>query len=134
MLRLGAAFAFWLHRATQGQAFASWLLVLTTRGRKSGQPRTVALRYIRDGDAYIVIGSNWGKSTPPAWYLNVQADPNVQVAIKGNAFHAQARTVRLEERQRLWEALVRTYPPYERYAERTTRILPIVRLTPAASS
>ena len=134
MFRLGAEFAFWLHRVTGGRAFGSWLLVFTTRGRKTGQPRSVALRYVRDGAAYVVVGTNWGKPTPPAWYLNIQADPHVEVSVRGQAFQAEARTVRLEERQPLWEALVRSYPPYERYLKMTTRVLPIVRLTPTAGT
>jgi F420H(2)-dependent quinone reductase len=130
MDKLGNAFMIWLYRITRGAGTGTWQLLLTTRGRKTGQPRTVPLRYVRDGDAYVVIGSNWGKPQPPAWYLNLQADPNADVQVRGNRFQAEARTVRLEERQRLWEMLVRAYRGYERYAEQTTRILPIVRLTP----
>jgi len=88
---------------------------------------------VRDGDAYVVIGSNWGKPNAPAWYLNLQADPHVEVQVGGSSFAAEARTVRLEERQPLWEALVKSYRGYEKYLKKTTRVLPIVRLTPAGS-
>jgi deazaflavin-dependent oxidoreductase (nitroreductase family) len=134
MQRLGAAFAYWMYRVTGGRAFGSWLLVLTTRGRRSGERRSVAVRYVRDGGDYVVVGTNWGKSTPPAWYLNLQADPHVELNIRGRTFQAEARTVRLQERQPLWEALVRSYRPYERYLDMTTRVFPIVRLTPTAGA
>jgi deazaflavin-dependent oxidoreductase (nitroreductase family) len=106
------------------------MLLLTTRGRTTGKPRTVALRFVRDGAAYVIIGSNWGKSSMPAWYLNLQSSPQVTIQVGEKTLAADARTVRLEERQRLWDLLVRSYPPYDQYLEKTTRIFPIVRLSP----
>lgn len=119
-----------LYRLIRGGPAAGFILLLGTRGRKTGKERITALRYIRDGTTYVVIGSNYGRPNTPAWYLNLQADPNVWVQVGGRRLQAQARTVPLQERQRLWEALVKTEPRYETYLERTTRIFPIVRLTP----
>ncbi|HEX9057997.1 MAG TPA: nitroreductase/quinone reductase family protein [Ktedonobacterales bacterium] len=130
MRTIGIRLPIVLYRLTRGWQVRGWLLVLTTRGRKSGQRRVVALRYVRDGSTFVIVGSNWGKPNAPAWYLNLQADPHVEVQVGGKRFQAEARTVRLEERQRLWDTLVQSYKPYERYAEMTKRVLPIVRLTP----
>ena len=122
----------WLYRLTRGGVGKGWMLLLTTRGRKTGARRTLPLRYVRDGDAYVIIGSNWGQPKMPAWYLNLQADPHAEIQVGPTRTPVEARTVRLEERQRLWDLLVQSYPPYEQYMQKTTRILPIVRLTPAA--
>lgn len=122
----------WLYRLTRGGVGKGWMLLLTTRGRKSGASRTLPLRYVRDGDAYVILGSNWGKPKMPAWYLNLQADPHAEIQVGAARMPVEARTVRLEERQRLWDLLVRSYPPYDEYLQKTTRIFPIVRLTPRA--
>lgn len=119
------------YRLSGGRLGGSSTLLLTTTGRKTGKRRTVPLRYVRDGSDYIVIGSNMGRPKMPAWYLNLQAQPQVTLQVGGAQVSATASTVPLQQRQRLWELLVALDPGYERLIERTTRILPIVRLTPS---
>jgi deazaflavin-dependent oxidoreductase (nitroreductase family) len=103
-------------------------LLLTTRGRKSGQLRRTALIYGRTGDSYVVVASQGGDPRHPAWYLNLDADPDVHVQVKADEFDARARTATGEERARLWREMVRIWPAYDDYQARTDREIPVVVL------
>lgn len=118
------------YRLTGGRVGGRSTLLLTTTGRKTGKPRTVPLRYVRDGQDYVVIGANLGRDKMPAWYLNLQAQPRATMQVSNARLPIAARTVPLQERQRLWELLVALDPRYERQMDQTKRIMPIVRLTP----
>ena len=106
------------------------VLLLTTTGRRSGRPRTATLTYFRDGGDLAVIGSFGGSDLPPAWWLNLQADPKASVLIGGTTSRVTARAATGEERDRLWPLVTRTNPGYARYQERTARPIPIVLLRP----
>ena len=103
-------------------------LVLTTTGRKSGRPLTLPLIYGRAGDSYVVIASKGGAPQHPAWYLNLAANPEVEVQVKAERFRARARTASGAERAALWQQLVEIYHPYEKYQAATTREIPVVVL------
>lgn len=105
-------------------------LLLTTTGRKSGEPLTLPLIYGRDGDAYVVVASKGGAPAHPAWYLNLAADPAVGVQVKAERFRARARTAAGDERARLWQQMVGIYAPYEKYQQMTEREIPVVVLDP----
>lgn len=109
-------------------------LLLTTTGRKTGRQLTMPLIYGKDGDRYVVVASKGGAPQHPAWYLNLAADPQVEVQVAERKFAATARTAAGAERQRLWEMMSQVYPPYPSYQERTTREIPVVVLEPRASS
>jgi F420H(2)-dependent quinone reductase len=106
------------------------VLLLTTIGRGSGEPRTAALTYFRDGADLVVIGSFGGSDLPPAWWLNLQRDPRASVLIGGTTSKVTARAATAEEHDRLWPLVTTTHPGYARYQERTARLIPIVMLTP----
>lgn len=101
-------------------------LLLTTRGRRSGQLRRTALVYARDGGRYLLAASNAGADRHPAWYLNLVADPNVTVQTGAQTFAAKARTATAEEKPRLWELIVETMESYQGYQEATSRDIPVV--------
>jgi proline iminopeptidase len=103
-------------------------LLLTTTGRKSGQPLTLPLIYGEYGDSVVVIASKGGAPAHPAWYLNLEAQPEVGVQVKADRFSARARTASGEERARLWQQLVESYHPYEKYQAATAREIPVVVL------
>lgn len=103
-------------------------LVLTTTGRKSGRPLTLPLIYGRAGDSYVVIASKGGAPQHPAWYLNLAANPEVEVQVKAERFRARARTATGAERAALWQQLVDIYHPYEKYQAATSREIPVVVL------
>ena len=105
-------------------------LLLRTRGRKSGETRTAALLYHRDGDSYVVVGSKGGSDKPPGWLRNLEADPRVRVQVGTRRFRATARVAKPAERRRLWPELVATWPDYERYQSQTRRQIPLVILQP----
>ena len=105
------------------------ILILTTKGRKSGEERTNALIFGRHGDDYLVVGSKGGSPTPPAWYLNLVADPEVHVQVKGDRFAAHARTATAEEKPELWKTMTAVWPDYDAYQQRTEREIPVVVLT-----
>lgn len=105
-------------------------LILTTVGRRSGQRRSTPLYFGRDGDRYVVIGSFGGLPTHPAWYLNLQADPNVVVQVKGERFAARARTATGHERQRLWDMMADMFPKYREYQATANREIPVVVVEP----
>jgi deazaflavin-dependent oxidoreductase (nitroreductase family) len=117
---------------TDGAEGAEYLgyraLLLTTVGRRSGARRRTALYYGRDGDDYLLVASRGGDPNHPSWYLNLDANPEVEVQVGGEVFTARARTVEGAARARLWQRMVETFPRYGEYQERTTRRLPVVVL------
>lgn len=106
------------------------VVFLTTTGVKSGQPRTVPLLAIVDGDQLAVAASNWGNARYPAWYHNLLAHPNVTAMINGQTNRCVAREASGPEYERLWRKAVNLYPGYAIYRERTGgRAIPIIVLT-----
>jgi deazaflavin-dependent oxidoreductase (nitroreductase family) len=103
-------------------------LLLTTRGRRSGEPRTTPLIYGRAGERYLVVASRGGAPTHPDWYQNLAADPEVQVQVMADRFKARARTASAAEKPALWKAMTSIWPPYAEYQARTTREIPVVIL------
>ncbi|MEU7845579.1 nitroreductase family deazaflavin-dependent oxidoreductase [Micromonospora sp. NPDC049114] len=101
-------------------------LLLTTRGRRSGALRRTALMYGRDGDNYLLVASNGGASRHPAWYLNLSADPRVEIQVGAERFAAHARTASTEERARLWPVMTKVFPTYARYQKGTDREIPVI--------
>jgi len=104
-------------------------LLLTTTGRKSGVRRRTALIYGHDNDRYVVVASKGGAPDHPAWYLNLAADPQVEVQVMDDVFQARAETVEGAERTRLWALMRRTWPAYDDYQTKTDREIPVVVLT-----
>ena len=109
------------------------ILLLTVTGRKSGVLRRTALIYGVDGDNYVVVASKGGAPKHPAWYLNLDANPEVQVQVLADKFTARARTAEGEERSRLWDKLAEVWPDYNEYQTKTDRQIPIVVLEPVIS-
>ena len=105
------------------------ILLLTTTGRKSGRRRTVPVMYV-PGEEPVLVASNGGSPSHPAWYLNLLADPRASVDVEGERREVVARTVTGEERERLWPRAVEVYPAYASYQRRTERELPVVVLEP----
>ena len=109
-------------------------LMLTVAGRRSGTPRTTPLLCVPHGGGYLIAGSNWGGEKPPVWVLNVRAaaerGERVGVRVDGVSRQASVREVSGAERERLWAEMVRTWPNYEKYAERTDRTIPVFLLEP----
>jgi len=103
-------------------------LLLTTTGRRSGEPRMTPLIYGRDGDRYLVVASRGGAPTHPSWYDNLVAQPEVQVQVMADRFRARARTATPAERPTLWKTMAAIWPPYDEYQTRTTREIPVVIL------
>jgi deazaflavin-dependent oxidoreductase (nitroreductase family) len=125
------------YRETGGEVGHIWkegatTLLLTTTGRKSGQPRTTPLIYARDGDRLVVVASQGGAPRHPNWYENLSRDPNVEVQLQDEVFAARARTAVGEERERLWAKANEVWPHYEAYKRRTSRRIPVVVLERAA--
>jgi len=106
------------------------VLLLTTIGRKSGQPRTLPLLFIEEGDHIIIVASRGGLPSEPLWYKNLVANPECDVQIKRRKLKAKARTASPEEREALWPKLVAHYPDFASYATWTDRIIPVVILEP----
>lgn len=106
------------------------VLELTTRGRRSGEPRTVALQYLAAGDRMVVVGSHAGSDRHPAWWLNLRAHPEAEVRVAGRTRAIVAREADGDERNQLWSRLVAVQPNYAEYQQRTRRTIPVVVLEP----
>jgi deazaflavin-dependent oxidoreductase (nitroreductase family) len=105
------------------------LLLLTTTGRRSGQPRTAPMMFVLDGNDPVVIGSDQGAAHDPAWVLNLRADPNVTVELPdGRGGPARASVLTGDERERVWADLIRAYPFFLNHQAATSRPIPLVRL------
>ena len=126
----------WLYRVSGGRLASRYgarrFLMLTTTGRKTGARYAIPLEYHTDGQTPYLIASNFGKDRPPAWFLNLQANPMVEIERDGQRQWATARVASPADRQRLWPELVRVAPHYARYQQGTTREIPLVLLSPLA--
>jgi F420H(2)-dependent quinone reductase len=124
----------WMYRVSGGKLgqsfFGSPVLLLTTTGRRTGQPRTWPLTYLREGDRLIIIASNGGQPNHPAWYLNLRATPQVSVQLGDRVRRMIAQTTEGDERARLWSRVVEEYPAYAEYQRKTDRQIPVVVLNP----
>jgi deazaflavin-dependent oxidoreductase (nitroreductase family) len=118
---------------TDGEEGYTWregspILLLTTTGRKSGKEHTMPLIFGEDGGSQVLVASRGGAPQHPAWYLNLEANPEVGVQVKADKFRARARTAEGEERERLWKAMNEIWPHYDEYQTKTTRQIPVVVL------
>jgi deazaflavin-dependent oxidoreductase (nitroreductase family) len=120
------------YRETGGETGYIWntapILLLTTRGRVSGEPKTTPLIFLRDGEDYVIIASLGGAPKHPEWYLNLQAEPRVELQVKADVFPAIARTVPSPDRERLWAEALKIWPQYDDYQAMTDRVIPVVAL------
>lgn len=126
-----------LYRATRGaigaRADGLDMLLLTTRGRRSGRPRTTPLPFFRVGDDLVLIASFGGNESNPHWYGNLLREPAVRIRYRGRAGGFQARVTRAGERDQLWQEITREHPRYAEYQQRTARQIPVVVLSGAGS-
>jgi proline iminopeptidase len=121
------------YRETDGEEGHVWregstILLVTTKGRKSGLDRTVPLIYDLDGKNPVIVASKGGAPAHPGWFKNLAKNPEVGVQIKGERFQARAREAEGEERARLWAQMNRVWPHYEEYQAKTERRIPVVVL------
>ena len=120
------------YRRTDGQNGHDWqgttTLLLTTIGRKSGEERTTPLIYQEHDGDYLIVASDGGSDTPPAWYLNLQEDPTARVQVWGDRFEADVRVATDDEKPEMWRKMTATWPDYDEYQKKTDRPIPIVVL------
>jgi deazaflavin-dependent oxidoreductase (nitroreductase family) len=135
LLKYFARAHIWVYQRTNGRLGAKLLwfpaALVTTKGRRTGEPRTTATLYLRDDDRIVLPASFGGRSDHPAWYRNLKANPNVAVQIRGDRLDLVARDATDEERARYWPPLIRIYPPYKGYRDATDRVIPLVVCEPA---
>jgi len=106
------------------------ILLLTTKGRKSGQEFTTPLGYFDHEEGYLIIASNGGNSNHPDWYYNLKSDPQVRVQIKDQVMSARAEILIGTTRAPIWKRIVAEAPQYGEYEGRTDRLIPVVWLRP----
>jgi deazaflavin-dependent oxidoreductase (nitroreductase family) len=120
------------YKETDGEVGHDWqgtkCLLLTTKGRKSGEPRELPLIYGRSGEDYLIVASKGGADTPPAWYLNLEADPRVELQVKADRFPARARVATPEEKPEMWKTMVAEWSGYDEYQAKTSREIPVIVL------
>ena len=121
------------YRETGGKEGHDWregstILLLTTKGRKTGNPTTTPLIYAEDGDRYVIVASKGGAPNNPGWYENLAKNPEVELQVWDEVFPAHARTAEGDERERLWRKANDVWPHYDEYATKTDREIPVVVL------
>jgi deazaflavin-dependent oxidoreductase (nitroreductase family) len=121
-----------VYRETGGERGYRWrgatVLLLTTTGRRSGEPRTTPLIHAVDGDRWVVVASKGGAPDHPSWYKNLVAEPDASIQVKADEVRVRARTAEGEERARLWAAMTEQWPGYDDYQRMTPREIPVVVL------
>lgn len=106
-------------------------LLLTTTGRKSGEPRALPLIYGEDADRFVIVASKGGMPKHPIWFLNLEANPECDLMVGARAVRARARVAEGAERERLWKQMAAIYPPYDDYQKNAgSRVIPVVVLDP----
>ena len=122
------------YRETGGEVGHIWrngskILLLTTKGRTTGEPRTVPLIYENAGDDYVIVASKGGAPQHPGWYRNLAKNPDVELQVLDEVFPAHARTAGGDERERLWRLAAAQWPAYDDYQQKTDREIPVVVLS-----
>lgn len=121
-----------VYRETAGAHGYDWrgttILLLTTRGRVSGEERTTPLIHRVDGDRWVVVASKGGAPENPGWYENLKADPDASIQVRGDVLPVSASTAQGPERERLWSLMTEVWPAYDDYQSRTDREIPVVVL------
>ncbi len=122
-----------VYRETAGERGYHWrgttILLLTTHGRTSGEPRTTPLIHRTDGERWIVVASKGGAPANPSWYENLLANPEATIEVLDQTVSVLASTAEGEERARLWSLMVEVWPAYDDYQAKTDRQIPVVVLT-----
>jgi deazaflavin-dependent oxidoreductase (nitroreductase family) len=123
-----------VYRETKGERGYHWrngskILLLTTTGRRSGEPRTTPLIHVADGDRWVVIASKGGAPDHPDWYKNLEADPEATIEVLADEVPVVATTAEGDERARLWGDMTKEWPAYDDYQAKTDREIPVVVLT-----
>lgn len=133
-VRRWSALHTYLYRVTRGVIGRRFvdndILLLTTKGVRTGEDHTVPLVYLTDGERYVVIASYGGRPAHPAWYENLVAEPRVRVQVQARRKSMVGRTAGPEERARWWPRIVAAYGGYAVYQSRTDRQIPVVVLEP----
>jgi deazaflavin-dependent oxidoreductase (nitroreductase family) len=132
-IRLIGRLHAWLWRLTRGRFVdtvgVAPFLLLTTMGRKTGRLRTTPVLYLEDGRDLVVVASFGGNDMHPAWYLNLKQYPEAEVVIRGKRRPVTSREITSEEKKLIWPRLVKSYPQFDIYQQRTSRQIPLMRLT-----
>ncbi len=119
-----------VYRETDGERGYHWrgtkILLLSTRGRNSGEERTTPLIHRADGDRWIVVASKGGAPDHPDWYKNLEADPIALIQVKDERIPVRAVRAGEDERERLWKLMTEVWPAYDEYQQRTDREIPVV--------
>ena len=122
-----------VYRETGGERGYHWrgttILLLSTRGRRSGERRTTPLIHCVDGERWIVVASKGGAPEHPAWFENLSAEPDIEIEVGAERIPVRASVAQGEERARLWSLMAAAWPAYEDYRDRTEREIPVVVLT-----
>jgi deazaflavin-dependent oxidoreductase (nitroreductase family) len=121
------------YEETDGEVGHDWeggapVLILTTKGRKTGQDRKFALIYQEHNGDHVIVASKGGAENHPGWYFNLEANPEVKVQVKADKFTARARTAKGDERDELWTKMAKVWPSYDDYQKKTDREIPVVVL------
>jgi F420H(2)-dependent quinone reductase len=135
-IRLIGRFHAWLWTLTRGRfvdaAKQAPFLLLTTKGRKTGRLRTTPVLYLEDVSDLVVVASFGGNDMDPAWYLNLKECPEAEVLVRGERRRVTARAITSEQKKLIWARLVKLYPQFDVYQQRTSRDIPLMRLTAKA--
>jgi deazaflavin-dependent oxidoreductase (nitroreductase family) len=123
------------YQETDGEVGYIWngvpTLLLTTTGRKSGEPRTTPLIFGRDGIDFLVVASMGGAPQHPNWYRNLLADQSARIQVRGDHIDVVARTAEDDAKPGLWKIVTEVWPNYDAYQSRTDRVIPVVILSPS---
>ena len=135
MKRWGTRLHAAIYRLTRGRVLGRVggqpVLLLETAGRRTGQPRTTPVQYLAEGDTFVVVASNAGAARPPAWYLNLRANPHARVQVGGRTIDVRAQEAAAQERAELWQRLTAANRYLERAARKAGRDLPLMALIPS---
>jgi deazaflavin-dependent oxidoreductase (nitroreductase family) len=122
-----------VYRETDGERGYHWrgttILLLSTQGRRSGEPRTTPLIHRTDGDRWVVVASKGGAPANPGWFENLTAEPQATIQVQGEVVPVTATVADGEERARLWAKMAEVWPAYDDYQARTDREIPVVVLS-----
>jgi deazaflavin-dependent oxidoreductase (nitroreductase family) len=125
-----------VYRETDGERGYDWkrgttILLLTTKGRRSGEERTTPLIHRTDDGRFVVVASRGGAPDHPNWFKNIEANPDdVEIQVKGEQLPVRPSVAQGDERDRLWKAMNEVWPDYDKYQEKTDREIPVVVLEP----